>query len=333
MLGLPDTPTSQAVTESPETARTLALGYGRGFLKWIAAILRTGHSAACTAQLGPRPKVNAVRTTVVSYRHREVVIERPAPRSTWTASRGLREVWDGACTVRRAFRALRLWATMAGPSVLQRPKRALGVPTTEPDKEGGRDVGEWAYDQWAADINVVTAFYTLADHARSNSTQWEIQRTLAFVGKQRRRLVWLRDAGFDPIPQRRKQERIEAVKEAVLRAKLAKQARAAARVAQRERIRAACEAAADAAEAARLASAAVTRPPRSTVEATLAAIDADRRCNQASAFAPRISTGGAIGAPEHVPFTCTRAPGALEYGCLHRHTLATRGQWRAHGHH
>ena len=53
----------------------------------------------------------------------------------------------------------------------------------EPDKEGGRDVGEWAYDQWADDINVVTAFYMLADNAQANSTQWGIQRTLAFVAR------------------------------------------------------------------------------------------------------------------------------------------------------
>ena len=306
MLGLPDTPTSQAVTESPETARTLALGYGRGFLKWIAAILRTGRSAACTAQLGPRSKVNAVRTTVVSYRHREVVIERPAPRSIWTASRGLREVWDGACIVRRAFRALRLWATMAGPSVLRRPKRAPGVPPTEPDKEGGRDVGEWAYDQWADDINVVTAFYMLADNAQANSTQWGIQRTLAFVGKQRRRLVWLREAGYDPMPQRRKQERIEAVKQAVLRAKLAKQARAATRAAQQERARAARKAAAEAAETARLASVAVTRLPRSTAQATVAAIDATRGCNQTHHAMPVPADASASNTLEPTRLRCAR---------------------------
>ena len=108
------------------------------------------------------------------------------------------------------------------------------------------------------------------------------------------------------MPKRRKQERVAAARQAALQAQLAKQARAAARAAQRERTRAAREAAADAAEAARLASAAVTRPPRSTVEATVAAIDADRRCNQASVFAPRISIGAAIGTPEPVPFTCTR---------------------------
>ena len=297
MLGLPDTPTSQAITESPGAARTLALGYGRGFLKWIAAILRTGRTAACSARLGPSPKVNAVRTTVVSYRQHEIVIERPVPRSTWTSSRGLREVWDGACMVRRVFRALRLWATLAGPDACHGPKRAPGTPTTAPDRDVGTEEGHWAYDQWARVIDSITAFFTLAERP---------QVIAQLVGKLRRRLVWLRNAGYDPMPKRRKQERVAAARQAALQAQLAKQERAAARAAQRERTRAAREAAADAAEAARLASAAVTRPPRSTVEATVAAIDADRRCNQASVFAPRISIGAAIGTPEPVPFTCTR---------------------------
>ena len=56
----------------------------------------------------------------------------------------------------------------------------------------------------------------------------------------------------------------------------------------------------------RLASAALTRPPRSTVEATVAAIDADRRCNQSSAFEPRIAAAAATEASAPIPFTCTR---------------------------
>ena len=60
------------------------------------------------------------------------------------------------------------------------------------------------------------------------------------------------------------------------------------------------------AEAERLASAALTRPPRTSVEATVAAIDADRRCNQSSAFEPRTAAGAATGAPAPMPFTCTR---------------------------
>ena len=300
MLGLPDSPRSQSVVDSAEAARTLALGYGRGFLKWIAALLREGGRAALQAKTGPKTKINAVRTTVVSFRDHVVIVEKPAPRSTWTASRGLRETWDGACMVRRAFRALRLWATMAGPGVPGRPPRVLGLPILTPDRGGGSEAGHHAYDQWADIIGIRKAFFTLADNLGA----------LAGVGRLERRLVWLRNAGFDPTVERRKLARAEAVKQAAEQARqrklAAKAARAAAHLARREQMRAAQAAAAASAEAERLASAALTRPPRSTVEATLAAIDADRRCNQSSALVPRVAAGAATDASVPIPFTCTR---------------------------
>jgi ribonuclease HI len=93
-LGLPDEPKSQLIVESPEAARSLALAYGRGFLKWIVAILRQGSTAALAARKGPRAKVNAVRTTVVCHRDLFRVIERPAPRSVWMGPCGLL-LWPG----------------------------------------------------------------------------------------------------------------------------------------------------------------------------------------------------------------------------------------------
>ena len=302
MLGLPDTPRSQRVLESKETARSLALGYGRGFLKWISAILREGRQAAHVAKHGSAIKVNAVRTTVVSYRGRDVIVQRPAPRSVWTASRGLRETWDGACLVRRAFRALRLWTTMAGPEVLDRPPRVRGVPASEPDRQGGRDAGCRAYDQWADYIVLVTALagklYDLKD------------KLLVIAGSHRRKLVWLRHAGFDPTIERRKRARVEAVRQAALQARQRKQeaqaGRAAAHAQRREKARVAREAADDLAEAARLASAAVTRPMRSSVEATIAAMDFDRRCNQSRPLEPSTPAAPVPADQAPPPFVCTR---------------------------
>jgi ribonuclease HI len=302
MLGLPDTPRSQRVLESKETARSLALGYGRGFLKWISAILREGRQAAHVAKHGSAIKVNAVRTTVVSYRGRDVIVQRPAPRSVWTASRGLRETWDGACLVRRAFRALRLWTIMAGPEVLDRPPRVRGVPVIEPDRQGGRDAGCRAYDQWADYIVLVTTLagklYDLKD------------KLLAIAGSHRRKLVWLRHAGFDPTIERRKRARVEAVRQAALQARQRKQeaqaGRAAAHAQRREKARVARKAADDLAEAARLASAAVTRPMRSSVEATIAAMDVDRRCNQSRPLEPSTPAAPVPADQAPPPFVCTR---------------------------
>ena len=306
MLGLPDTPRSQLITESPGAARTLALGYGRGFLKWIAAIVREGQKAACTARMGPVTKVNAVRTTVVSYRDRAVIIDRPAPRAKWMASRGLREVWNGACLARRVFRALRLWATMAGTAVLDRTRRA----STEPDRDGGREAGERAYDQWEFKLNLFTAFYRLAQYAHSRSTYVDISFAFALAAKQRRRLVWLRNAGFDPTIARRKQARVDARRQASLDARLRRQAikaaREAAYAARCERVRAANAAAADLLEAARLASAAVNRTQRSIVASTTVAMDAARLCNQSSFFEPPPPEATAPRAPQPLRFRCTR---------------------------
>ena len=305
MLGLPDTPRSQLITESPEAARTLALGYGRGFLKWIAAIVREGQKAACTARMGSLTKVNAVRTTVVSYRDHTVIIDRPAPRAKWMDSRGLREVWDGACLVRRSFRALRLWATMAGIVVLDRTRK----PFTEPDREGGREAGDWAYDDWDSELSVFTAFYKLARHARSNTTL-DIAWAFSCAAKQQRRLVWLRNAGFDPTVARRKQARVDARRQAALDARLRRQAakatRAAAHAARREQARVARAAEAELTEAARLQSAAVTRTQRSTVAYTVGAMDAARQCNQSSSFEPPPPEATASRAPQPPRFRCTR---------------------------
>ena len=302
MLGLPDTPRSQRVLESKEAARSLALGYGRGFLKWVSAILREGRQAANVAKLGPSTKVNAVRTVVVSHRGHDVVVQRPAPRSVWTTSRGMRETWDGACLVRRAFRALRLWTTMAGPVVLDRPPRVPGVPTSEPDRQGGHDAGCRAYDQWDDYINFLTA---LAGKLRALEDE-----LLAIAGSHRRKLVWLRHAGFDPTIERRKRARVEAAQQAALRARQRKQeakaARAAAHAQRCEKARAAREAADNLEEAARRASVAVTRHMRSTIDATIAAMDDDRRCNQNRPFEPSPPAAPASVAPTPPPFVCTR---------------------------
>ena len=158
--------------------------------------------------------------------------------------------------VRRTFRALRLWATMAGPEVTARPPRVLGLVTLAPDRGGGSVEGHRAYDQWADFIDLRLAFFTLADNLAAR----------AGIGRLQRRLVWLRNAGFDPTVERRKLARAEAVKQAAEQTrqrKLAvKAARAAAYHARRELAKAAQETAAAAAEAERLASAALTRPPR-----------------------------------------------------------------------
>jgi hypothetical protein len=160
---------------------------------------------------------------VVCHRDLFRVIERPAPRSVWMASRGLREVWDGACLTRRAFRALRLWSTMAGPDVLVRAPRVRGVPTSEPDRRGGYDEGCQAYDQWDDYISFVTAL--------ANKLHTFNGKLLAIAGAHRRRLVWLRNAGFDPTIERRKQARIDERKQAALDARLRRQRHQEARAA------------------------------------------------------------------------------------------------------
>ena len=301
-LGLPDEPKSQLIVESPEAARSLALAYGRGFLKWIVAILRQGSTAALAARKGPRAKVNAVRTTVACHRDLFRVIERPAPRSVWMASRGLREVWDGACLTRRAFRALRLWSTMAGPDVLVRAPRVRGVPTSEPDRRGGYDEGCQAYDQWDGYISFVTAL--------ANKLHTYSGKLLAIAGAHRRRLVWLRNAGFDPTIERRKQARIDERKQAALDARLRRQrhqeARAAIHRSRLERARVAREARAAALEAARLASAALTRPSRSSAAATMAAIDASVHVTQSSSFEAPQAHAPTSGDIQHVRLRCTR---------------------------
>ena len=302
LLGLPDSPRAQAIVESQEAARTLALGYGRGFLKWILGILSEGRQAACVAQMGPRVKVNAACTTAVSYRGHIVVIERPAPRSLWTASRGLREVWKGSCLVRRVFRALRLWTVMAGPAILDRPPRSPGVPTTEPDRLGGQEEGCLAYDQWADHINLLKALAVKLPALAG--------RLRAIAGKHQRRLVWLRNAGIDPTIERRKQAlrdaREQAVRDARGRRQAAKEARVAAHLARRERSRAAREAAADQEEEARRSSAAVNRPQRDSAVPTTAAIHAARLCNQSTPFEPPPAAVGAQDRAEPARFRCTR---------------------------
>ena len=161
---------------------------------------------------------------------------------------------------RRTFRALRLWATMAGPEATGRPPRVLGFPILTPDRVGGNEQGHRAYDQWAEVIDIRVAFFTLADNMVA----------LAGVGRLKRRLVWLRNAGFDPTAERRKLARAEAFKQAAVQARqrklAAKAARAAAHQARRDQAQAAQAAAAALAEAERLASAALNRPPRLSVE-------------------------------------------------------------------
>ena len=99
MLGLPDTPKPVRFDLTADAARVLALGYGRGFLKWMAEILREAGRGAAAARAGPKVQVNAVRTTVIVYNTRKhgadaevsKCLERPAPRAKWMASRGLDE--------------------------------------------------------------------------------------------------------------------------------------------------------------------------------------------------------------------------------------------------
>ena len=221
------------------------------------------------------------------------------------ASRGLQEVWEGACLVRRCFRALRLWATMAGIATLDRTRQ----PFTEPDRDGGREAGEWAYDNWESELGVFTAFYTLARRAQA-SPALDIARAFQFAARQRRRLVWLRAAGIDPTIARRKQARVDARRQGALDARLrrlaAQAARAAAHAARREQARVAREVEADLLEAARLASAAVTRTQRPSTVFTTDAIDAARQCNQSSSFDPPPPQVTASRAPQLVRFRCTR---------------------------
>jgi hypothetical protein len=191
---------------------------------------------------------------------------------------------------------------LAGPDVLDRPPRAPGVPASEPDRQGGHDAGCRAYDQWDDYINFITA---LAGKLRVLEGE-----LLAIAGSHRRKLVWLRHAGFDPTIERRKRARVEAAQQAALQARQRKQeakaARAAAHAQRCDKARAAREARDSLEEEARRASAAVTRPMRSTVDATIAAMDDDRRCNQNRPFEPSPPAAPASFTPTPPPFVCTR---------------------------
>lgn len=101
MLGLPDAPRSQLVVESPEAARTLALGYGRGFLKWIVAIIGEGGRRRArpawarrqrSTRFGPPPSHTAIALSSLTG--------LPPEPSGW-----LREAFGRCGTVRASFAA------------------------------------------------------------------------------------------------------------------------------------------------------------------------------------------------------------------------------------
>ena len=273
MLGLPDTPKPVRFDLTAEAARVLALGYGRGFLKWIAEILREAGRGAAAARAGPKVQVNAVRTTVIVYNTRkhgtdaEVTkcLERPAPRTKWMASRGLRAAWEGGVMVRKVFRALRLWTAMAGPVGLRRHRderdaRPRGAVGQEESKDGAEAFDEWAsWRAWAKGFRAWVECVRRPEEmgAAGGAAAGALEGAEV---RARRRLVWLRHAGFNPELARAKAAAAEqaaaakaAAKAAAVAAKrAAEEVRRAAKVAARR-------AAAQARQATALARAAIAQ--------------------------------------------------------------------------
>ena len=207
-------------------------------------MLREGGRGAAAARAGPKAQVNAVRTTVIVYNTRkhgaeaEVAkcIERPAPRSKWMASRGLRAVWEGETLVRKVFRALQLWVAMAGPDGLRRHReeraaRAPGAAAQEEHRDGAEAFDAWA--KWGACLRLGRGLRATGSAASGALEEAEV--------RARKRLVWLRHASFNPEATRAKAaaaEQAAAAKAAAFAAALAAKraaeaARRAAKVAAR----------------------------------------------------------------------------------------------------
>ena len=226
-------------------------------------MLREGGRGAAAARAGPKAQVNAVRTTVIVYNTRkhgaeaEVAkcIERPAPRSKWMASRGLRAVWEGETLVRKVFRALQLWVAMAGPDGLRRHReeraaRAPGAAAQEEHRDGAEAFDAWA--KWGACLRLGRGLRATGSAASGALEEAEV--------RARKRLVWLRHASFNPEATRAKAaaaEQAAAAKAAAFAAALA--AKRAAEAARRAAKVAARRAAAHVRLATALARAAITQ--------------------------------------------------------------------------
>ena len=145
LLGLPNV----VIPDCRDGESKLAQGYGKGFLKWIAVIIRTAGSTAQAARTGPeRPAVQ------FRWLQTEGCAKWTSTRTRWMAMRGWREVHEGAALVRTCFRALRTWAAAAGPTALQQHQSARNIPkggagsffTPMPDETR---CGNAAYDEWS----------------------------------------------------------------------------------------------------------------------------------------------------------------------------------------
>jgi len=213
MLGLPN----GVAPECRDGESKLAKGYGKGFLKWIGEIIRTAGRTAQTARSGPdRPTVQ------VRWLQTEGRAKWTSTRTKWMATRGWREVHEGAGQVRTCFRALRTWAAAAGPNALRQHKQARQVQkggagsffTPTPDETR---CGNAAYDEWSTLITQRAvapcfakwvALVTQPANAaappnpggQGSAADREAER------RARARRVWLRHAGYDPDLTRRVDE-------------------------------------------------------------------------------------------------------------------------------
>ena len=299
MLGLPSPPVPDCRDGEP----TLARGYGKGFLKWIGEITRTAGRTAQAVRSGPdRP---AVQVRWLQTEHRA---KWTSTRTQWMATRGWREVHEGAGLVRTCFRALRTWAAAAGPNGLLQHQYERNIPkgaagsffTPMPDETRH---GNAAYDEWSTLITrtAVAPYFatwvTLVNPpavvaAPPNPSGPRPAADRESERRARARRVWLRHAGYDPELTRRKDEAVKRESDAkdLARAEkrearntkrdamvAGKRNRSEARTARNDD-KAARAKAADAANAAK--SAAVGRSKRASHAATIVAIHAARKVSQ-----------------------------------------------------
>ena len=183
-LGLPQ-------RASEKTDGCLAQAYGRGFLKWIADTLRGARRAAQAAKRGATKQVSAVRLTVLCYKGREHVLERPAPRSVWMASRGLDEVWQNDQMVRKVFEALRLRSLTAGPGA--RDLRVVALLGPGGCRRELVHCADEAFDAW----QLLRSRRALLARMLPDGSEGQAA-SLAAAKRAARALVWLRHAGVDP---------------------------------------------------------------------------------------------------------------------------------------
>ena len=341
LLGAPDAP--QPVDEAV-CKKKLAAGYGRGFLRCIADMLRLAGRGAAKAR--EDTKINAVKTLAVARGEQVVVVMSPAPRRVWMASRGLREIWAHYVKVRAVFCALRAWAAVqAGCRMADGPQvdgPAASAPAHAPDLTpggagGGEDwlarggkwkvAGDYAFDAWLAESRRLVSVLGLTAEAAGAVAEARRSRWRERLAACRKRMVWLRHQGRDPEAVRQRTEQLHRVA-AARRARRqaaddARAAKAAARVARAEAKAAAAETARrerreaaaaakrrkaeEAALATRAWAAAPRRAKRSSEGATMAAIDAARAVSQ------RTDDGG----PELCP-PCERPLPAAAESTWHR---------------